>query len=207
MPFVVINPFPILKWTNPPNNSQRNNEYNIDPCKLFSDPDMQYKFFNGNEIVIGSLEKIKTNLRNIRIPLLERSDTIIYKRHKLMVKVQLKLTKWVPHVHQQEYYNRLTALNLPTLKERSQRGNIIQCYRILSNTSSMDLVHILPMNVDERLHGHSLKLLEERIRTSIRQHFFTNRVFHEWISLTGNIDLAPSINAFKNRLDNFYNSS
>ncbi|KAG5890271.1 hypothetical protein JTB14_014914 [Gonioctena quinquepunctata] len=118
-----------------------------------------------------------------------------------------KLTEWVPHLHQQEYHNRLTALILATLKERRHLGDLIQCYRILSNTLSVDLGHILPLNVDERLRGHSLKLLKEEFRTSIGQHLSTNRVFHEWNSLTDNIVLAPSINAFKNRLDKYYNSS
>ncbi|KAG5886734.1 hypothetical protein JTB14_027156 [Gonioctena quinquepunctata] len=115
--------------------------------------------------------------------------------------------KWVPHLHQQEYHNKLTALNLPTLKGRRHRGDLIQCYRTLSNTFSVDLGHILPLNIHERLRGRSLKLLRERFRTSIRQHFFTNRVFHQWNSLTDYIVLAPSINAIKNRLDNYYNSS
>ncbi|KAG5887003.1 hypothetical protein JTB14_003681 [Gonioctena quinquepunctata] len=125
----------------------------------------------------------------------------------LLENVQRKLTKWVLHLHQKEYHNRLTALNLPTLKKRRQRGYLIQCYRILTDTFSVDLGYILSLNVDERLRGHSLKLLKEIFRTSIRQHFITNRVIHEWNSLTDNIVLAPSINVFKNRLDNYYNSS
>ncbi|KAG5886835.1 hypothetical protein JTB14_005287 [Gonioctena quinquepunctata] len=83
---------------------------------------------------------------------------------------------------------------------------LIQLYeRILSYTLSVDLGHIFPLNVDERLRCHSPKLLEVGFITSIRQHFFTNKVFHEWNSLTDNIVLAPSINAFRNRLDNYYN--
>ncbi|KAG5900677.1 hypothetical protein JTB14_005942 [Gonioctena quinquepunctata] len=53
--------------------------------------------------------------------------------------VQGKLTEWVPHLHQQEYHNRLTTLNLPTLRERRLRRDLIQCYGFLSNTFSVDL--------------------------------------------------------------------
>ncbi|KAG5889575.1 hypothetical protein JTB14_007375 [Gonioctena quinquepunctata] len=145
--------------------------------------------------IYTTLQKLVEYIVAVRSPDIIRDITLIEN-------IQRKVTKWVPHLHQQEYHNRLTALNLPTLKERRQRADLIKCYRILSNTFSVDLGHILPLNVDD-----SLKLLEERFRTSIRQHFSTNRVFYEWNSLTDNIVLAPSINVFKNILDNYYNSS
>ena len=49
-------------------------------------------------------------------------------------------------------------------------------------------------------------ILNFKLRTSswnnnIRQHFFTNRVVKNWNALTYEVVNAPSINAFKNRLD------
>jgi len=56
-----------------------------------------------------------------------------------------------------------------------------------------------------RLRGYSLKLFNLRCRTTIRQNFFSSRIVNEWNKLPLEVVDAPSINAFKNRLDRHWN--
>ena len=51
--------------------------------------------------------------------------------------------------------------------------------------------------------GHSYKLKKQRCNTMLRQHFFTQRIVYRWNSLPAEIAEAPSLNAFKNRVDLF----
>jgi len=51
------------------------------------------------------------------------------------------------------------------------------------------------------LRGHSLKLYKPRCHTTLRQNFFSIRVINEWNKLPQFVIEAPSVNAFKNRLD------
>ena len=46
-----------------------------------------------------------------------------------------------------------------------------------------------------------MKLKKVRCNTSLRQHFFTNRVVNNWNRLSEDVVKAPSLQAFKNRLD------
>jgi hypothetical protein len=60
--------------------------------------------------------------------------------------------------------------------------------------------------VDHGLRGTNLKLQKSRFRLNVRGHFFSNRVTTTWNSLPQTFVEAPSINAFKNRLDKHWQS-
>ena len=49
--------------------------------------------------------------------------------------------------------------------------------------------------------GHSFKLEKCRFRLSVRQNFFSNRIVDKWSRLPENVVNAPSVQAFKNQLD------
>ncbi len=49
--------------------------------------------------------------------------------------------------------------------------------------------------------GHHLKLFREHSRTEIRHKFFSNRVINTWNSLPASVVSAPTIQAFKDRLE------
>ena len=55
------------------------------------------------------------------------------------------------------------------------------------------------------LRGHSMKLAKQQHKTGRdnknRNNFLTNRVFDDWNDLPEETVKAPSVNAFKNRLD------
>ena len=62
------------------------------------------------------------------------------------------------------------------------------------------------LNFDVRagLRGHCLKLKKEFTRTSVRKHFFAERVINLWNSLPDGLLVAPNLKIFKNRLDLFW---
>jgi len=51
--------------------------------------------------------------------------------------------------------------------------------------------------------GHSFKLFKKRVRLDIAKYSFANRVCNSWNNLPKHVVEAPSINIFKNRLDNY----
>ena len=54
------------------------------------------------------------------------------------------------------------------------------------------------------LRGHSLNLSLSRNTSRIRRTFFSQRVVTDWNRLPQHVIEAPSTNAFKNRLDKFW---
>jgi len=55
--------------------------------------------------------------------------------------------------------------------------------------------------VEDITRGHSMKLQKARCKTALQEHFFSLRVIENWNSLPEEIVTAPSLNAFKRRLD------
>ena len=55
--------------------------------------------------------------------------------------------------------------------------------------------------------GHAYKLENSRSNKTVRQKFFTQRVVKAWNNLPADIVEAPSINSFKNRLDEHWSDS
>ena len=54
------------------------------------------------------------------------------------------------------------------------------------------------------LRRHSLKIRKDRSNLDIRKHFFSQRVVNAWNKLPQHVVDAPSVNSFKNRLDNLW---
>lgn len=121
-------------------------------------------------------------------------------------KVQRRATKMVPAIKDRTYEDRLQILELPTLVYRRKRGDMIQVYKILHNLEDIEPSSLLQQSGKTSTRGHSMKLLKQHCRTKTRQNFFSQRVVNDWNSLTEEVVQAPSINAFKNRLDKLWNN-
>jgi len=75
-------------------------------------------------------------------------------------KVQKRATKHVKSLRGLPYEQRHRKLNLPTLRYRRHRGDMIEVYTILHGIYDKDISDgILHMVQDSRTRGHSLKLL------------------------------------------------
>ena len=123
--------------------------------------------------------------------------------------VQMRATRMIPETKNLNYEERLRLLKLPTLVYRRQRGDLIELYKTTNGVYDEDVLPKMEMraeHVDEgrRNRGHSKKLFIQRSKKEVRSNFFTKRVAPVWNSLPEEIVSAPSVNCFKNRLDDLW---
>ena len=116
-------------------------------------------------------------------------------------KVQKRATKLVKGLKKLTYKERLQRLNLPTLKYRRLRGDMIEVYKIVSGKYDYEICPNLPVSENLRTRGNSYKLKTNRTKYDIRRYSFTNRIVSSWNTLPDEVVCADSVNSFKNRLD------
>jgi len=114
-------------------------------------------------------------------------------------KVQQRATKCVTGLKNKTYQQRLKILGIPSLELRRKRGDLIQTFKIL--TGKEDMFQLTPNIHSTR--GHRLKLFKKPCRINVRKFFFSQRVVDSWNSLPSNVVESPSINTFRNRLDDY----
>ena len=132
-------------------------------------------------------------------------DPILMKDVNKIESIQRRATKMVIGLADKNYEERLRALDLPTLRFRRVRGDMINVYKYLHQDYEVDTTKLLPLNQDPRTRGHYLKIQANHCQSKIRLHFFSQRVINKWNSLQEDTISAPSINSFKNRLDKEWN--
>ena len=121
--------------------------------------------------------------------------------------VQRRATKQVPWLRDLPYMERLKLLNLPTLKYRRYRGDMITTYKLAQKMfDSLASKDILCFETNQRYHlrRHCLTIKKSTFNKDVRKYSFRNRVANQWNALPESIVTAPSINAFKNRLDKIW---
>lgn len=125
----------------------------------------------------------------------------LVKDSNLLERTQRAATRWSPQMRHHSYEQRLRHLNLPTLASRRLRSDLIWIYKATHGMLPLSCSALVTLNCDSRLRGHQLKLQKEPFRTSCRQNFFSNRSFEAWNNMPGDVVSAPTIAAFKRRLD------
>eukprot|EP00794_Sanderia_malayensis_P016292 gene16292-17930_t len=108
----------------------------------------------------------------------------------------------VPDLKNLEYEDRLKAMDLQSLYYRRDRGDMIECYKMTHG--QYDIKQILKLDEDKTRRGHKFKLKVSACNKEVRHHFFTLRVVTKWNSLPEEVVTAPSLDSFKNRLDNYW---
>ena len=116
-------------------------------------------------------------------------------------RVQKRATKLVKSCKNLNYLQRLKHLNLPTLKYRRVRGDMIEVFKILNDFYDTRVTPALQRNLDMRTRGNSFKLNTIRSRLDIKKFSFCSRVVATWNSLPDDVVVATSLNSFKNKLD------
>ena len=124
-----------------------------------------------------------------------------YKRDKITLERATRLVKCIKHL---SYSERLKALGLPTLEYRRERADMIQVYKILHDIDKADSEKLFQMAAYTSTRGHPLKLFKKRCRLNLRKNYFSQRVIDQWNGLPINLVTAPSLNAFKSRLNKFW---
>ena len=86
-----------------------------------------------------------------------------------------------------------------TLEDRRERGDLIEVFKILKGHTRIDPTEFWEVR-DARNGVRLVKELAPNGRRQ-RQSFFSYRVIQKWNLLPIQIKTAPSLNSFKNRLD------
>jgi len=99
----------------------------------------------------------------------------------------------------------LKVINLPTLKYRRLKGDVIQVYNIISAVhDSYSSLHFIMSSVSIT-RGNQFKMQLTHIHYNMQKHFFTDRVIDAWNRLPGEVISALNIFLiFKSRLDKFW---
>lgn len=121
---------------------------------------------------------------------------------KALEKVQRRATKLVPSLKKLVYSDRLAKLGLTTLKERRNRGDLIQFFKINSGFNIVNLQRNIakaPQTGTRKSH-HSL-VRPPISKISQREHCFNYRVIPIWNALPNEVIDSSNTNQFKNKLD------
>ena len=82
------------------------------------------------------------------------------------------------------------------------RGDLIQVYRIINSLDNLNVDDFFKLQTSSRTRGHGNKIIKLRFNTSVRQHYFSQRVINDWNNLPTSAVLAKSITVFKKEIDN-----
>ena len=119
--------------------------------------------------------------------------------------VQRRATRQIPALKNMSYTERLKKLNLPTLKFRRIRGDLIETFKIVKGIYdpkvTQGLFHEAKAN---KTRGNEYKLEKTHCRRDVRKYSFTQRVVNIWNSLPNYIRSAPSTEVFKSRLKTYF---
>ena len=139
-------------------------------------------------------------------PILEYSNAIWGPHYTLdmrkIEKVQRRATRFLPHLRDKSYTERLSFLSLPSLQYRRLRGDLIFLYKILNNYFDTDFTDLYTYSTTIT-RGHQFKLFKERSRLLCRSNYFINRITNDWNSLPDYVVNSTSINTFKSLLDSY----
>ena len=127
---------------------------------------------------------------------------------ELLEKVQMKAVKAISSLKAKTYPEKLKELKLMSLETRRSRYDLIQVFKSLHKLDKVNPVTWFktvgenPPRVT-RLSNYELNLIKTRSRLDVRNQFFSQRVVDKWNSLTTDVKTKPSLNSFKNTLDNY----
>ena len=116
-------------------------------------------------------------------------------------KVQHRVTKLVPGLYDTPYEERCRKLKLPTLKQRRERGDLIEVYKILRGHEGTDYNKFFKLRTSST-RGHNWKLEKrEHVHGKPREGWFSIRVVNPWNDLPPHVVDSPTISTFKTNLD------
>ena len=133
-------------------------------------------------------------------PILEYASTL--SDIDLLEGVQRSFTRRLPGFGSLSYPERLIACNLEPLEVRRLNSDLVLTFKILKGLVNFQS-HLFFQLCDNPTRGHSFKLSKNSFSTSIRGHFFSNRVFNIWNSLPPSAINASSAKSFQVALKKF----
>lgn len=143
--------------------------------------------------------------KSIVRPHLEYANVIWHpglKRQQVVIeKVQRRATKSIAELKDLSYSERLVSLDLPSIKYRQIRADLIQTYKILHGIDNINKDNLFTLSNCNNTRNSSFKLYKEFASSSSRCNFLTIRVNSLWNSLSVNTRQAADILKFKIGVD------
>ena len=140
-------------------------------------------------------------------PRLEYAATVwsphLRKHVMKLERVQRAATRMVPELANLQYEERLKELNLPTLEERRERGDLIALHKLVNEIDEVDREDFV-LRVDGRqqsTRGHSCKLRKPRCKSDVKKFSFPARCIDVWNQLQEEVVEARTVSTFKGKLD------
>ncbi len=101
-----------------------------------------------------------------------------------------------------QYPARLRELQLPSMQSHILRTTSITAYNLFHGDLGLPLDEVFDAPAVNHLRGHQFKVQQPRFQLARRQAAFAVRVVGPWNRLPPSVAEAPSLNAFKERLEN-----
>ena len=138
-------------------------------------------------------------------PHLEYANVIwhpIYKRQQSSIEnTQRRATKILSKIKHMSYKDRLIYLNLPSIKYRQLRNDLIQTFKLMHGIDNIDSNNIFSINEYDKTRNSTMKLYKLQSRSLIRSNYFSNRVNNTWNKLNESTKMSKDINTFKRNID------
>ena len=119
---------------------------------------------------------------------------------RIIERVQRRATRLVESIRKEPYEERLRILELPSLYYRRRRGDMICTYQLFHGGIDADPRSFFTL-AEGYTRGHPFKIQKSPAVSRVRRSSFAIRVVNDWNSLPAEVVCAPSVNAFKARLD------
>ena len=129
------------------------------------------------------------------------------KHIKMLENVQIRATKLVNNIGDLDYTERLRKLELPSLRYRRRRGDMIEMFKHFNNYDG----HALSTSFQPRqrvLRTHNRQVYERIPKDGCRglqSNGFYYRTSREWNTLPASVAEAKTTDSFKNNLDEHWN--
>ena len=116
--------------------------------------------------------------------------------------IQEQAVKMISGLKSTSYEGKLQELGLSTLKERQDRFDMVETYKIIKGINRVDHSQWFTLLEDTNLRQTRsrqcpINIVPQHSNNNVRRHFFTNRICNTWNKQPGKIKDAPSVNRFK----------
>ena len=137
-------------------------------------------------------------------PLLDFASTIWNTGYlgdlRLLESVQRRWTKKIAGMEELSYAERLTMLNLYSIRGRLLRADLLKCWKVFHGKCGVQPADLFVMAPDVGTRGHRFKLAHTHSSLECRRRFFSLRCVASWNALPDGLVSLDSVEAFKRGL-------